>query len=53
MKLWGPYKAANINGGHYFLINVEDFNKDTWAQLLQNRTKVLSAIGQFLNMVKT
>jgi len=44
MDLWGPYKVANITGAHYFLTIVDDFTRNTWTQLLQNKSQVKNAI---------
>jgi len=53
MDLWGPYKVANITGAHYFLTIVDDFTRNTWTQLLQNKSQVKTVVIQFYNMVET
>jgi len=53
MDLWGSYRVANINGARYFLTIVDDFTRNTWTQLLHNKTQVYAAIERFLNMVET
>jgi len=53
MDLWGPYKVTNITGAHYFLTIVDGFTRNTWTQLLQNKSQVKTAIFQFYNMVVT
>jgi len=52
MDLWGLYKVANITGAHYFLMLVDDFTRNTWTQLLQNKTQVKTAIIQLHNMIE-
>lgn len=53
MDLWGPYKVANISGAYYFLTIVDDFTRNTWTQLLQNKTQVKTAMIQFYNVIHT
>ena len=53
MDLWGPYKVANLNGARFFVTLVDDFTRNTWTQLLLNKTQVYTAIEQFFNMVET
>jgi len=44
MGLWVPYKIANIDGGHYFLIVLDDSTCVIWTSLLQNKLQVVIQI---------
>ena len=44
MDLWGPYKVAYITGAYYFLTIIDDSTRNTWTQLLQNKSQVKTAI---------
>jgi len=48
MDLWGPYRVPNLNGARFFVTIVDDFTRNTWTQLLLNKTQVYTAIEQFL-----
>jgi len=53
MDLWGPYRVADLNGARFFVTIVDDYIRNTWTQLLLNKTQVYTAIAQFFSMVKT
>ena len=53
MDLWGPYKAVNNSESHCFLTIIDDFTRNTWTQLLQNKTQVKTTIIQFYHMIQT
>jgi len=53
LDLWGPYRVANICGARYFLTIVDDFTRNTWTQLLQNKSQVKTAVVHFYNMIAT
>jgi len=53
MNLWGPYKVANITRAHYFPTIVDDFTRNTWTPLLQNKSQAKNAIIQLYNMLET
>jgi len=53
MDLWGPYRTANVNGARYFVTIVDDYTRNTWTQLLPDKSQVYTAIEYFLSMVET
>ena len=50
--LWGPYKTKKNSGAHYFLTVADDYCKDVWVYLLQDKSQVEKTILDFFALVQ-
>ena len=53
MDLWDPYQIISVIGAKYFLTIVDDFNRSTWTQMLQDKSQTVSAVKAFYAMIET
>lgn len=53
MDLCCSYKDHVMDKKHYFLIDIDDYSRFLWAQLLQLKFEIIFALKSFIFMVKT
>ncbi|XP_074318206.1 uncharacterized protein LOC141655000 [Silene latifolia] len=48
IDVWGPYKVPSISGAKYFLTILDDYSRNTWTILFQNKDQVPGLFRDFL-----
>ena len=51
--IWGPYHVPTIYNKKYFLTIVDDCTRCTWVFLMKQKSKTVSLIQSFFNLIKT
>ena len=51
IDVWGPYHVSTTSIHRYFLTIVDDCTRATWANLLCNKSNVLTLFPDFYNMI--
>ncbi|XP_074297328.1 uncharacterized protein LOC141628039 [Silene latifolia] len=49
----GPYKVPSMSGAQYFLTILDDYSRNTWTILFQNKDQVPGLLRDFLAYVQT
>lgn len=53
MDIWGPINISSIQGHHYFLTIVDNYNRFTWLFLMKLKGETRTCITNFINYVQT
>jgi len=53
MDLWGPYRIISVTGAKYFLTIVDDFTRNTWTQMLHDKSQTISTVKDFYATIET
>ena len=53
INIWGRYKHTSHDGHKLFLRIVDDYNRNTWIHLLNNKCYALTLIKDFVKFVQT
>ncbi|CAM8951474.1 unnamed protein product [Rhodiola kirilowii] len=51
--VWGPFGTSTMSGCRYFLTLVDDYSRNTWTYLMQQKSEVPAVVIKFFNMVET
>ncbi|CAM8880974.1 unnamed protein product [Rhodiola kirilowii] len=51
--VWGPFGTSTMSGCRYFLTLVDDYSRNTWTYLMQQKSEVPVIVIKFFNMVET
>ncbi|XP_074321433.1 uncharacterized protein LOC141657940 [Silene latifolia] len=52
IDVWGPYRIQSSTGARSFLTVLDDYSRNTWVFLLQNKTQVPGLIKSFVAYVE-
>ncbi|XP_074306421.1 uncharacterized protein LOC141641665 [Silene latifolia] len=53
IDVWGPYKIPSISGAKYFLTILDNYSRNTWTILFQNKDQIPGLFRDFLAYIFT